>query len=290
MKKNFYNLLLSLFILIFCLSASLAAEAKSRSPRGAAYRRSFYRSLSKRLSRNRADYPHLTDEEFANFRVVTTTGMGRGTLYRSSSPVNPWGNRNHIADNAAQNAGIKTFVNLADTEEKLQRYKSFKSSYYRTQDIISLNLNWKYQSDVFQERLSEGIRLMAHSQPPFLIHCDLGKDRSGFVCAVLEALMGASAQEIVADYLVSFYNYFGIRPNTRDYNFVAHNEILSSLTIAFGIRDIFNDNLAAAAERYLLRIGVPDRDLASLCSTLEMELKPLEESDYGNLPQMNHGF
>ena len=37
----------------------------------------------------RADYATLTDEAFANFRVIATTGMGAGKLYRSSSPVNP---------------------------------------------------------------------------------------------------------------------------------------------------------------------------------------------------------
>ena len=34
----------------------------------------------------RTDYPELTDEQFANFRAVTTTGMGEGVLYRTSSP------------------------------------------------------------------------------------------------------------------------------------------------------------------------------------------------------------
>ena len=105
---------------------------------------------------------------------------------------------------------------------------------------------------------------MAHSQPPFLVHCSLGKDRAGFVCAVLEALMGADAGEITADYLVSFYNYFGIRPHTKEYDLVADNEIRSSLAAAFGVRDISKANLPAAAESYLLRIGVPAADIEAL--------------------------
>ncbi|MCR4819212.1 MAG: tyrosine-protein phosphatase [Fretibacterium sp.] len=262
--KKFCVVLSLLLALTFCLAAVPAAEAKARSSRNAAFGRNFYRNLSKRLSRNRNDYPLLTDEEFANFRAVTTTGIGRGKLYRSSSPVNPWGHRNLIADAAARTAGIKTFVNLADTEKKLRGYKGFRNSYYSTQNIIRLNLNWKYQSDVFQAELAKGLCLMAYSQPPFLIHCDQGKDRAGFVCAVLEALMGASAVEIIADYLASFYNYFGIRPHTREYDFVAHNEILPSLAVAFGVRDISKVNLAAAAEKYLLRIGVPARDIEAL--------------------------
>lgn len=269
--KKFRIVFLSLFILIFCLSAAPVAEARARSSRSADYGREFYRGLAKRRSKKKADYPHLTDEEFANFRAVSTTGMGRGKLYRSSSPVNPWGNRDLIADNAARAAGIKTFINLTDTEKKLRGYKGFQSSYYSTQNIICLDLNWKYQSDVFRQRLAKGLRLMAHNQPPFLVHCSMGKDRAGFVCAVLEALMGASAEEITADYLVSFYNYFGIRPHTREYDFVAHNEIRSSLAAAFAVKDISTANLAAAAERYLLRIGVPAADIEALRRKLGTE-------------------
>ena len=53
-------------------------------------------------SENREDYPDLTDEAYANFRAVTTTGIGAGKLYRSSSPVNPEINRNHQAEKDSQ--------------------------------------------------------------------------------------------------------------------------------------------------------------------------------------------
>ena len=51
--------------------------------------------LARQLTRTyrREDYPNLTDEQYANFRNVTTTGMGHLALYRSSSPVNPKINR-----------------------------------------------------------------------------------------------------------------------------------------------------------------------------------------------------
>ena len=125
-------LVIILLVCVFSLMLSPIAESKNRTAaktsitskkQSNSYSRNFYRSLSKRHSKNRLDYPHLTDLEFANFRAVTTTGMGKGKLYRSSSPVNPWGNRNLIADNAARAVGIKTFVNLADTEKKYRATK-----------------------------------------------------------------------------------------------------------------------------------------------------------------------
>ena len=63
---------------------------------------------------NREDYKHLSDAEFANFRNVATTGMGKNALYRSSSPINDEIGRNTYADKAAEAAGVKTFMNLAN--------------------------------------------------------------------------------------------------------------------------------------------------------------------------------
>jgi hypothetical protein len=46
--------------------------------------------------------------------------------------------------------------------------------------------------------------MLAHDGP-YLIHCHAGIDRVGFVCAVLEALIGGTPSEIVADYTRSYF-------------------------------------------------------------------------------------
>ena len=51
---------------------------------------------------------------------------------------------------------------------------------------------------------------MTEHSGPCLIHCVEGKDRTGFVCALMLALAGASAQEIIDDYMITYYNYYGI--------------------------------------------------------------------------------
>ncbi len=45
---------------------------------------------------------------------------------------------------------------------------------------------------------------------PIYIHCLEGKDRTGFVCLILEALAGASYEEMVNDYIKTYENYYGI--------------------------------------------------------------------------------
>lgn len=244
-----------------CVVIIFAACAEASS-----YGREFYRSLSRRLGKNRTDYPSLSDEEFANFRMVKTHGIGEGKLYRSSSPVSSWGNRNIIADLAAKRAGVKTFINLADNYSSVRKHSGFEGSYYSTQKVIALGLGMKYQSRSFRESLARGIVQMSESESPFLVHCSLGKDRAGFVCALIECLMGADIQEVVSDYLVSFYNYFGIVKGSREYDFVADNEIRSFLAKAFGVKseELSGINLADGAERYFRSIGVPLSNIEAL--------------------------
>ena len=241
--------------LLFCANAEASSWGKN-----------FYKNLSRRLGYNRENYPALTDEEFANFRMVRVSGIVDGKLYRSSSPVSTWGNRNAIADAAARKAGIRTFVNLADTASSVREQEGFSGSYYSEQKIIALGLGMKYQSRIFRESLARGIKLMARSEGPYLIHCSLGKDRAGYVCALIECLMGASLQEVIADYLVSFWNYFGIKQGTREYDYVAENEIVRFLAQAFGVKseDMTKINLADAAERYFRGIGVSANEIAAL--------------------------
>lgn len=236
---------------------------------GAVSKKEFYRNLSRRLSYNRQNYDYLTDEEFANFREVRTTGIASGKLYRSVSPIQAK-NRHAIADEAARRAGVRTFINLADTDNGMKKHEGFSGSYYSTQRVICLNMNLKFMSRRFQQGLAQGIRFMAANEPPYLVHCYWGKDRTGLVCAVIECLMGAGADEVVNDYMLSFYNLFGIEEGTGNYDFVVRNEIEPFLASMLGVKSIYGVNLAEAAERYLLKIGVSGRDIEVLREKLSL--------------------
>ena len=219
-------------------------------------------------SENREDYPDLTDEAYANFRAVNTTGIGSGKLYRSSSPVNPEINRNHQADAAAEKAGVKTFVNLADAEETMKGYEGFANSYYSKQNYICLNLGVDFSSEEFRHGLAEGLRFIAKGEAPFLVHCNEGKDRAGFVSAVIEALMGASADEITADYMVTFFNYYGVQPGTEQYDIIASSNIQKSLAAAFGMESLSSGNLQESCVSYLESIGLTADEIAGVQAKL----------------------
>ena len=56
-------------------------------------------------------------------------------------------------------------------------------------------------SDQNRTGFAEGLRFFIANDGPYLIHCNEGQDRTGFSVAILECLMGASEEEVVADYM-----------------------------------------------------------------------------------------
>ena len=215
-----------------------------------------------------AAYPDLTDAEYANFRVVTTTGMGEDALYRSSSPINPEIGRNAEADAAAQAAGIKAFMNMADTQAEAEAYAGYADTYYAGQNKIFLGLPVAFTTDEFKTGLADGYRFIASNDGPYLIHCTEGKDRTGLGVAVLEALMGASIEEIKTDYLQTYINYYNVvdgvqQPLTDAQKAAVTNTIVNNLGIIFDA-DVSTASLADEAEAYLTEIGLTADEQAAL--------------------------
>ena len=217
----------------------------------------------------RDDYEDLTDAEYANFREITTTGMAPKTLYRASNPVNPDISRNVYADKACEEAGIKTFINLSDSEAVAQAFEGFSDSYYSKQNIIYLSLPVTFTSDTFKDGLAEGLRFIIANEGPYLFHCAEGKDRAGLTAAVLEALMGASIDEIRDDYAKTYINYYDVQdgkhqeiaPAVMD---TIREIIVRNMTASFESEDITAPTLAEAAEKYLLAIGLSADEITAL--------------------------
>ena len=228
---------------------------------------------------NREDYAHLTDEQFANFRVVATNGMGTAILYRSSSPINPEIGRNAYADAAIRAAGVKTIINLADSSEDTLAYAGYADTYYSQQNVTYLSLGVDFAADDFQYGLAVGLRYMAENEGPYLIHCTEGKDRAGFVTALLECLMGATYDEVVADYMVTYYNYYGVEPGSEKYNAIAQSNIIKSLQQAFGVADLTAADLQAEAKEYLLAIGLTEEEIGKLVNNLMVDRKTMNFAD-----------
>ena len=231
----------------------------------------------------RTDYSHLSDEAFANFRVIETTGMGKGLLYRSSSPINPDFGRNAYADKAAEDAGIITVVNLADPANT---YEGTENSYYSTTQVVYVNLGMDFLADATLNGIAEGMRFIINNNGPYLIHCNEGKDRAGFVSALLECLMGASLDEIIDDYMLTYYNYYGVEKGSEKYDAIVKNNLIKVLATTFKVDDVYKADLVAEAEAFLIEdAGLTADEVAALKGKLRISLQEVYEAgkDYATL-------
>ena len=55
----------------------------------------------------------------------------------------------------------------------------------------------------FQREIFEVLDILKDSKVPVLVHCNLGKDRTGCIVALIQELLGFSAKEITAEYMLS---------------------------------------------------------------------------------------
>ena len=216
-------------------------------------------------SNDRADYPNLTDADFANFRAVSAPAIATGILYRSSSPIDPSLGRSRFADAALAASGVKTVWNMADTVDDAAAYPGFDQTYCRNNCAMRYGtpLGTDFNSPLFKAGVLGGLLFLSENEPPFLIHCKEGRDRTGFVAMLLEALCGATRAEIKADYVKSYENFARGKfdPGRVDEAFAYNMK-------ALGLDDVPDAELGARARDYLRAIGMEDHDIKALLAKL----------------------
>ncbi len=250
--------------------------------------------------------PGESAEEYANFRMITTTGIAPGVIYRSSNPLNCAKNpgRYGVVDSLARVVGIKTEIDLADTPESVESYmqtEGYASSYcpqlFREGNTIACGMMANSFCDDFKTRLGKAVKFMIAHEPPYLIHCNEGKDRCGFVSMLFEALAGASVDELRRDYMLTMLNFYKIPDGGESYQkrqelaidrmiwLLCNEEALANYqAIKWEETDVsnidwnglgfYNDskfqgaNLMASAKKYLKECGLTDEECEALRTIL----------------------
>ena len=228
-----------------------------------------------KISYDRSDYE--SDEVFANFRNIKTGNFGNNAFFRSSNPIDKSFGRALYADKLAELNSIQTVVNLSDSDEEILKYSFYNldSQYYKqlykTGKIKPLDLNVDFKSDEFKHGLADGFRFIILNEGPYLVHCTEGKDRTGFVCVLIESLMGASYQEISDDYMQSFVNYYHLKENSKQYEAIKNGTlpyILSEIAKVDKNTDFSVVDLKIKAEKYLKEIGLTKNEIRALKNRL----------------------
>ena len=216
-----------------------------------------------------------SDEIFANFRSIRAGALREDTVWRSASPCDNQHNRAVYVDALISGAGVRFILNLSDNDEKIRGYmaeEGFACPYfaelYESGNVTPIALNMNYSSDEFRTKIASGLALLAEHEGPYLIHCTEGKDRTGFVCMLIEALAGASWDEIEQDYMITYYNYYGIteKDDPERYDVIVENVLVPMVQSMAGDEslDVRKAELSDYAEAFLKDAGMDDRTLARL--------------------------
>lgn len=205
-------------------------------------------------SRSRADY--ASDEEFANFRAIVP-----GRLYRSASPL-----QNPAADSLIRKAGIRAVMNLADSEETLREALSGEETeapYYRELfrggNIIPLCMPVNFSADAFGRGIVKGFSFLMEKEGPYLIHCLKGKDRAAFAAMLPEMLIGLDRENILADYMLSYTNYYKVQPGSEKHSRIMEREAIVMMRVIAGLgkgASLDGIDWQAAAAQYLTGHGM----------------------------------
>jgi len=247
----------------------------------------------------------LSDIKFANFRNVKVGKIKDNILYRGASPIDNSHNRAPVADRLIKETGINYDIDLSDSDEDLVKHihkDDFNSLYfmslYTNKKVIALSMNMQFKEEgllltkeqkedtsynillqmkelSFGEKLVKGLTAMSENDGPYYIHCVEGKDRTGYVLMVLEALTGSTYQEIIDDYMITYDNYYDINKDSDIDRYETIKEKNIDVMLHYIIGD--NDNkvelskindYSEYAKKYLLALGMEEEKINKLINNL----------------------
>ncbi len=219
------------------------------------------------------DYPSV--EAFSNFRSLKGGNLKENLLYRGASPVDNSRNRAKPTDTLLEENSIKSIMDLADSDEDIKEYigkDDFSSNYtkklYENGKIALLSMGSSYTSDSYKQSVVKGFRHILNTEGPYYIHCMEGKDRTGFVCALIEALASSTYDEMCRDYMTTYKNYYKITLESmpEKYNAVVGLYFDSFMECLHGTNDVEilkKADYTQDAKSYLKNGGMSDEEIES---------------------------
>lgn len=229
----------------------------------------------------RSDY--ASDEVFANFRAMKGGSLKEGTIYRSATPDANIRGRASYASALAKDAGVQFVLNFSENDEEVSNSiaedeangvdVSYYAQLYESGNVDALDMDANYGSSEFKSKLASGLNEFAQHEGPYLIHCTEGKDRTGFACMLLEALSGATYQEMCSDYMKSYDNYYGINEQSNPENYKAIVELhlhdmLRYIADADESTDLTAIDYTEPARKYLRAGGMSNAQIDELIACI----------------------
>lgn len=126
-----------------------------------------------------------------------------------------------------------------------------------------------HNGSAYRKKVAYACRFMNVHQGPYLIHCKVGRDRTGFMILLLECLMDAPFSYMLRDYEQSLINVNGY--NWEKAHKVSREKLRDELHYITGKSRYTNWNnvtLRTYAEKYLKKCGLSAREILRLKKNL----------------------
>lgn len=220
----------------------------------------------------------FTAQNIINLRDLGGYNANEGTtacrkIYRCGIPRDP----SESDIKLLKELGIKAIIDLRGIREAEERPSVFKDDpYFDYYNISLLEANpalanrdipiWEMY-EMSLEDFSEGYRrvfkLLADINTTVLIHCFLGKDRTGILSALLLSVAGVCREDIIADYSASYdlFKDFVSREIENKTGLIWEQDIsrLKSERVNIEKALDFIDNKYGSVMEYILSLGItPD--------------------------------
>lgn len=164
--------------------------------------------------------------------------------------------------------GIKTDLDMRAEVAKSPlgdsvNFVNVSGPYYIGGDgIDSMNTSSKpYWTKTYREALLQEIRTFANPENyPIYVHCSLGRDRTGTICFLINALCGVGEMDLYMDYELSFMSKMGNLDGQNPTNMVGN-----AFTNLYNyIKNYGKGTLAENTEKFMLDIGITQAEIDAI--------------------------
>lgn len=221
---------------------------------------------------------YTSKEEFANFRMVACGNLKSNILYRGASPVDNSRSRAAVVDSLLQKNGIMFDIDLSDKNVDAPKYQvnEYFQGLMSSNKVVFLGMNAAYKSEEFSAKMKALLESILENDGPYYIHCLEGKDRTGFVCMVIEAMCGATYTELIDDYFATYKNYYGIEKGTTKYEAIKklHIDEMIKYVCSFGLLRPYSSKAPKMSDLvygYLIEIGLTKEQISGLREKLSRQ-------------------
>ena len=166
--------------------------------------------------------------------------------------------------------GVKTDLDLRANGEGGAGVKSPLGD-----DVSYVNISGPYYTSRISTTegklaIAEEIKIFANKDNyPVYVHCSLGRDRTGTIIMIIQGLLGASKNDIMMDYELSFFSVTG----TLDDASVQGMKNTIEDTYEYINDNYKGDNFSQKVEKYLRSAGVTAEEIQAIRDILLEEVK-----------------